>query len=84
MRPALRFRLRVEQTLCFASGVLALLTVVVPSWLEAMFGVDPDHGNGTAEWLLVAGFIVFAATCGVAARHDHTRLVAAKALADGA
>src|SRR5665647_1708023 len=46
----LRTRFWVEATLTPVSGTLTLVTMFWRDWLEA-FGLDPDHGNGTAEWL---------------------------------
>ena len=34
--------------------VFAVLTVVVPSWIEHAFGVDPDGGDGLLEMTVVA------------------------------
>jgi hypothetical protein len=34
----------------FAMG--AAITMIVPDWIEA-FGVQPDRGDGTAEWTIV-------------------------------
>jgi hypothetical protein len=36
-----------------ASTVLAAVTAAVPHWLESLFGLDLDGGNGVAEWVLV-------------------------------
>jgi hypothetical protein len=35
------------------SGGLAVLSVFWPDWIEALTGYDPDHHNGTVEWLIV-------------------------------
>ncbi|MBV9363049.1 MAG: hypothetical protein JO286_24370 [Solirubrobacterales bacterium] len=43
----------VEAVLSACSGVLVLLTVAWPDWIEGVFGVDPDHHNGSLEWMLV-------------------------------
>jgi hypothetical protein len=51
-----------------ASGCSSLLFIVTlgwPEWIELWFGVDPDRGNGSVEWLIVslsavAAIIVFA------------------------
>ena len=40
-----------------ASGCSSLLFIVTlwwPDWIEFCFGIDPDHGNGSVEWLIVA------------------------------
>jgi hypothetical protein len=53
-----------EIALGAASGAGAILTLVVPDWIEAVFGVDPDRSSGALEWLfvvvLVAATLVFA------------------------
>lgn len=40
--------------LSLSSVVLGALTAMSPSWIEAVFGVDPDGGSGAFEWALVA------------------------------
>ena len=51
-----------------ACGALAGLTLVSRDWIEATFGVDPDHGNGGAEWLIVGVLALVAVTLGLRAR----------------
>jgi branched-subunit amino acid transport protein len=53
-----RVRLSLWLSFALGSAVIALLTALVPHWIETVFGVDPDAGNGSAEWL-----IVIAAAC---------------------
>ena len=36
------------------TAFLALLTLIWPDWIEGVFGPDPDHGNGSFEWAIVA------------------------------
>lgn len=43
-----------ESGLGLLTGVLFLLTVVEPDWLEKI-GIDPDGGDGSVERLIVAG-----------------------------
>lgn len=31
-------------------------------WIEILFGLSPDNGNGTAEWLIVMASLVIGAT----------------------
>jgi hypothetical protein len=37
-------RTRIETVLAAAFAILALVTVKWPTWIEAIFGVDPDAG----------------------------------------
>ena len=48
----------IEAVLASVSGFLFLLTVVWRDWIEGVFGVDPDHQNGSLELLLVAFFLL--------------------------
>lgn len=41
--------------------VLLALTAVWPDWIELIFGVEPDGGNGALEWALVAALAACAA-----------------------
>ena len=71
-----RTLLRVEAGLSAALGVLAVVTLVWHDWLEA-FGWDPDHGDGSAEWVAVAVLAVAAVAAGLAARRQWQRLAPA-------
>jgi len=72
----IRRRLRLESILAIGFLVAALVTAVWPDWIEAVFRVDPDQGNGSLEWALVAVLGV-AATCTAAlAWRDYRRVLA--------
>ena len=73
----LRTRFWVEATLTSVSGTLALVTMFWHDWLEA-FGFDPDHGSGTAEWLVVVGLLVVAVTFAAFARLEWRRTALAR------
>jgi apolipoprotein N-acyltransferase len=60
MRNALRRRFWLETGLAMLTGVLFFVTLVQRNWIEVAFGVDPDNGNGTLEWLIV-GSLLFVA-----------------------
>jgi hypothetical protein len=49
----LRRRFWAELTLAATSTALLLVTIVWPDWIELAFGADPDHGDGSVEWLVV-------------------------------
>lgn len=51
-----------------ATTVLAVLTVVTPDWIEAVFGVDPDHGDGATEWLVLIVLLTTAGALGLRSR----------------
>lgn len=42
----------VNVVLAVACAALVALTIAVPDWIEAVFGVDPDAGSGALEWLI--------------------------------
>lgn len=43
----------VEVALATVSGLFCVLTLVWHDWIEIVFHVDPDHGAGWFEWLIV-------------------------------
>jgi hypothetical protein len=49
----LRYRFWVESILATITGMLTVTTLFWHDWIEAIFGIDPDNGNGSAEWLVV-------------------------------
>lgn len=61
-------RLWLDTALAAISGVLGLLTLVTRDWIEGLTGWDPDHHNGSAEWLIVAGLLLIAFGLGLHAR----------------
>jgi hypothetical protein len=79
MTSNVRRRFWVEATLTSLTGVLFLLTLFWRDWLEAVFGWDPDHHDGSAEWLLVAGLFVVTAALYAVTRMEWRRFTAARA-----
>ncbi|MER6025815.1 ABC transporter permease [Streptomyces sp. NPDC001851] len=54
MTPNMRARGRLEAIAACVSGVLFLVTLVWPDWIERAFGIDPDAHSGAVEWAVVA------------------------------
>ena len=50
-----------------------LLTLVTREWIELLFRVDPDHGSGSLEWLVVVAALVATVTFSVLARLEWQR-----------
>ena len=66
-------RFRIMAGLACASAVLALVTLLWKDWIEIVFGVDPDHRSGSAEWVIVglssAATVVFSSFARIEWRH---------------
>jgi hypothetical protein len=67
-------RLRIETALAVVSLVLFLLTLIWREWIELIFRVDPDGGNGAAEILIATAFAVAALVLGWRANRTRKRL----------
>jgi hypothetical protein len=67
----------VELCLGLAAGLLAVITAAWPDWIEAVLGLDPDGGDGTVEWLVVAVLAAAALALGYSARREWRRARAA-------
>lgn len=68
MPRGLRSRFWVESILASVTGILAIVTIFWQDWIEAVFGVDPDHGSGSAEWAAVVVLALAAAGFAAGAR----------------
>lgn len=64
---------RIETVLAVVATALAVVTFIWPAWIETVFSVDPDGGNGTAEWLVVGLLALVAVTAAMLARRDYRR-----------
>ena len=75
MKPS-KIRVRLETAIALPAGLLGVVTIFWHDWIEALTGWDPDHHNGSFEWLIVAGLLVVSAAMGTVARR-HWRLLQA-------
>ena len=73
MPAGLRYRFWLESAFGSVTGVLAVVTIFWHDWIEAVFGVDPDKGNGSAEWLVVLILLVITVALAVGARLEWRR-----------
>jgi hypothetical protein len=73
MKTALRFRFWAEMGLAIITGILFVITFVWNDWIEIVFHVDPDGGNGAVEWLIVGVLLVATITLVVLVRFEWRR-----------
>jgi hypothetical protein len=50
MTPRLGLRFWAACGLAVSCTALTVLTVMWPTWIEGLFGFDPDEGSGALEW----------------------------------
>ena len=81
MKPS-KVKVRLETALAVIAGALGILTMFWPAWVEGLTGWDPDHHNGSFEWLIVATLLALSAAMGLLANH-HRRLLVAAAVSRG-
>jgi hypothetical protein len=70
MKKGPRFRFYAESTLGTLTGILFIVTVFSRDWIENIFHVDPDHGQGWVEWLIVAALALATVGLGALARAE--------------
>lgn len=58
MKRPVRLRLWLETGMATITGVLSVITLVARDWIERVFAVEPDGGNGSLEWLIVGALLV--------------------------
>ena len=52
------------------TAVLFVVTLVWRDWIEILFDVDPDEGNGLLEWSIVGALLVATIILFVLARYE--------------
>lgn len=68
-----RRRFLIETALAVVSAALLLLALLWKDWIEIVFRVDPDGGNGALEWAIVAAMLAVTVAFGALARRDRPR-----------
>jgi hypothetical protein len=68
-----RRRMWIEVALAATSVVLLIITAAWHDWIGAVFGIDPDGGNGVLEWAIVVVLAVSAVTLPLMARSEWRR-----------
>ena len=64
------------------TGTLALTTAILPDWIELVLGWDPDHGDGSVEWVVVwlmTGGLAFVTVVLIAAATEEWRRISGEA-----
>lgn len=57
MDPRLRGRFRLECMLALLGACTTVIAVIWPNWIEMLFRVEPDNGNGSTEYGLAIGLL---------------------------
>ena len=73
MASKVRTRFWVESILAIVTAAMFIVTLVSRDWIEEVFGVEPDAGNGSLEWLLVAVLLAISVLAFLAARVEWRR-----------
>jgi hypothetical protein len=73
---SLRLRFYVEAILGLAGVAVFAVTLAWNAWIEMVFHVDPDAGNGSLEFLICFALLAAAAVSGWLARTEWRRAAA--------
>jgi hypothetical protein len=73
MPSGLRRRFWLESIFGSVTGIVAVITLFWRDWIEAVFRIDPDSRNGSAEWLIVLVLLLATVTLALGARREWRR-----------
>jgi hypothetical protein len=73
MGRTVRIRFWVEAALALLTAGLFALTLISREWIELLFGVEPDGGDGSLEWAIVVVLLVATVVLGWLARVEWRR-----------
>jgi hypothetical protein len=68
-----RTRFWIEAGLAALTAILFVVTLASREWIEEVFRVDPDAGDGSLEWAIVAALFLASSTLSVLARAEWRR-----------
>lgn len=77
MRHNMRRLFWAETGLTAIAGLLALITLIFPDWIEFVSGWEPDRHDGSVEWMIAVGLLVVALVLAAAAAIEWRRSPAA-------
>jgi hypothetical protein len=63
----------IEAALAVVSGAALVLWVAAPRWIESMFEVAPDSGNGSSELEISIALLIATSAFSVLARSEWRR-----------
>ena len=72
-------RMVIELVLAAIGGVLTVVTLIWPTWIETIFNESPDGGDGSAERVFALGWLAATVLFAVLARRDWRRIAQAEA-----
>ena len=59
MKIEMRLRFWLETAMATITSILLVITLLWEDWVEEIFGISPDGGNGSFErWFVLALFVV--------------------------
>jgi hypothetical protein len=79
VKNSLRLRFWLEAGMGAVTGVFFVVTLLWRDWIEVIFNVDPDRGNGLLEWSIAGGFLVATIILCFLARYEWRRIQPAHA-----
>jgi hypothetical protein len=71
-----RARFWIEAGLAALTAILFVVTLISREWIEEIFKVDPDGGDGSLEWAIVAALAATSLTLSLLARAEWRRRAA--------
>jgi energy-coupling factor transporter transmembrane protein EcfT len=74
MKKATTWRFWLEAGTATVTGFLFVITLIWRNWIEILFGIEPDHGDGSLEWFIVAALLVVTFSLFVLARYEWRRI----------